>query len=61
MDFAEDYAIRKGYDSIRLDTFSKNPRNQKFYEIRGYHRLGNVYFSDQSADPFYCYELVLNK
>jgi ribosomal protein S18 acetylase RimI-like enzyme len=61
MDFAEDYAIRKEYDSIRLDTFSKNPRNQKFYEIRGYHRLGNVYFSDQSTDPFYCYELVLNK
>jgi len=61
MDFAEDFAIRNGYTSIRLDTFSKNLRNQKFYELRGYQRLGNVYFLDQSTDPFYCYELVLNK
>jgi len=61
MDFAEDFAIKNGYTSIRLDTFSKNLRNQKFYELRGYQRLGNVYFLDQSNDPFYCYELVLNK
>ena len=61
MDFAENFAIRNGYSSIRLDTFSKNHRNQKFYELRGYQRLGNVYFLDQSSDPFYCYELVLNK
>jgi ribosomal protein S18 acetylase RimI-like enzyme len=61
MDFAEDFAINNGYTSIRLDTFSKNLRNQKFYELRGYQRLENVYFLDQSNDPFYCYELVLNK
>ncbi len=61
MDFAEDLAIRNGYTSIRLDTFSKNLRNQKFYELRGYQRLENVYFLDQSTDPFYCYELILNK
>jgi ribosomal protein S18 acetylase RimI-like enzyme len=61
MDFAEGLAISNGYASIRLDTFSKNLRNQKFYELRGYQRLGNVYFLNQSKDPFYCYELVLNK
>lgn len=60
MDFAEDFAIKNNYSSIRLDTFSKNKKNQKFYELRGYKRLGNVYFLNQSKSPFYCYELVLN-
>lgn len=58
MDFAERYAIDNCYTSIRLDTFSKNKRNQKFYEIRGYKRLEEIYFPKQSEFPFYCYELV---
>ena len=58
MDFAESFAINNNYNSVRLDTFSKNKRNQKFYEIRGYKRLENIYFPKQSKDPFYCYELV---
>ena len=44
MDYAENYAIKNNYVSIRLDTFSKNPRNIKFYEIRGYINLGNIFF-----------------
>lgn len=59
MGFAEDYARKNQYDSIRLDTFSQNKRNQKFYESRGYQRLGNIYFPKQSIEPFYCYELLL--
>ena len=59
MDFAEERARELGCISIRLDTFSKNPRNQRFYENRGYTKLGDVFFPDQSPDPFYCYELVL--
>ena len=59
MDFAESYAKQNNYKSIRLDTFSKNFRNQRFYEQRGYVRLENVYFPQQSQDPFYCYELVI--
>jgi ribosomal protein S18 acetylase RimI-like enzyme len=58
MDFAEKLAIKKGCTSIRLDTFSQNSKNQKFYELRGYKRLGSVYFPQQSEFPFYCYELV---
>tara|TARA_Y100000385_G_scaffold238504_1_gene253521 strand:- start:14266 stop:14763 length:498 start_codon:yes stop_codon:yes gene_type:complete len=58
MTFAENYAKTNGYFSVRLDTFSQNKRNQKFYEIRGYKRLGNIYFPKQSKHPFYCYELV---
>ena len=59
MDFAENYGRQNNYESIRLDTFSKNTRNQKFYEQRGYVRLESVYFLNQSQDPFYCYELIL--
>ena len=59
MDFAEDFARENNYQSVRLDTFSLNRRNQRFYESRGYKRLGNIYFPKQSEAPFYCYELVL--
>ncbi len=59
MDFAEDYARNQNYKSIRLDTFSQNKRNQKFYESRGYQRLGKIYFPKQSDHPFYCYELLI--
>ena len=58
MDYAEAFAKAKKATSIRLDTFSQNHRNQRFYEARGYQRLGNIYFPKQSEHPFYCYELV---
>ena len=58
MAFAENYAIKNNYASIRLDTFSQNKRNQKFYELRGYKRLDDIYFPKQSEHPFHCYELV---
>jgi ribosomal protein S18 acetylase RimI-like enzyme len=61
MDFAEDFAIKKNYSSIRLDTFSKNARNQKFYELRAYKKLGSIYFPKQSEFPFYCYERLCKK
>ena len=56
MDFAEEFARENKYDSVRLDTFSQNQRNQKFYETRGYRRLGDIYFPKQSEHPFHCYE-----
>ena len=59
MDFAEKYAREKKIISIRLDTFSVNKRNLKFYESRGYGRLEEIYFPKQSEFPFYCYELIL--
>lgn len=59
MGFAEDYGRKSDYSSIRLDTFSQNKRNQHFYEIRGYQKLGDIYFPKQSEAPFHCYELVL--
>ena len=58
MDFAEEMARQNNYESVRLDTFSQNSRNQQFYEARGYQKLGNIYFPKQSEHPFYCYELL---
>lgn len=58
MDFAEEVARENNYESVRLDTFSQNSRNQQFYEKRGYRRLGDIYFPKQSEHPFYCYELL---
>ena len=60
MDFTENYAKENNFKSIRLDTFSQNKRNQLFYEKRNYTKLDKIYFSNQSEDPFYCYEKVLN-
>ncbi len=59
MDFAESFGVQQNALSIRLDTFSKNYRNQRFYEARGYQKVGNVYFPRQTEFPFHCYELVL--
>lgn len=59
MDYAEAYSKSNGFTSVRLDTFSQNKRNQRFYEQRGYQKLGDIFFPKQSTHPFHCYELVL--
>ena len=59
MDFAENFGKTNDYQAIRLDTFSQNKRNQKFYLSRGYTQLESIYFPNQSEFPFYCYELIL--
>ena len=60
MDFAEEFAKSNNYRSIRLDTFSQNPRNNKFYKSRGYNKLDDVYFPKQSEFPFHCYEKLVD-
>lgn len=59
MDFAEQHAAEQHYDSIRLDTFSQNPRNQQFYKRRGYTELGAVFLKYKKEHPYFCYELLL--
>lgn len=59
MAFAEQFALKNGYQSIRLDTFSKNPANQHFYEKRGFQKLGPIFFPKQSPHPFFCYEKII--
>jgi len=60
MDYAEAFAKSKNHKSIRLDTFSKNHRNNKFYKLRGYIKLGDVFFPSQSVFPFHCYEKLID-
>ena len=60
MDYAEAYAKSKNHKSVRLDTFSKNHRNNKFYKLRGYIKLDDVFFPNQSEFPFHCYEKLIN-
>ena len=60
MDFAESFAVENNFVSIRLDTFSLNHRNNKFYNSRGYTQLEDVFFPMQSEFPFHCYEKVLD-
>lgn len=55
MDFAENYSLQNGYTSIRLDTYSNNPKAVSFYEKRGYNKRGEVYFTGREL-PFFCFE-----
>lgn len=59
MSYAEEFTIQKGYKSIRLDTFSGNPKNNKFYTLQGYTKLEKIFYRDQSDMPFHCYEKIL--
>ncbi len=61
MDFAEHFAVQNNYDSIRLDTFSQNMRNQKFYLNRGYKELGSVFLSYKKDYPYLCYDMLTNE
>lgn len=60
MDFGEAFAKKNDCLSVRLDTFSKNPRNNRFYNARNYKKVGEVFFDQKSPHPFYCYEKVLS-
>lgn len=59
MDYAETLGRESHFDSIRLDTFSRNPRSNALYQRRGYIRCGDIHLPKQSKLPFHCYELAL--
>ena len=58
MDFAEKFAIKNNYSSIRLDAYSQNRRVIEFYKKRNYIIRGEVYFPYRN-DPFYGLEKEL--
>ena len=58
MDFAEEYAVKGIYTSIRFDAYSGNQRTLNFYEKRGYLKKGEVYFPGRNL-PFYCFEKLI--
>lgn len=55
MDFAEDYARRHKYKSIRLDAYSRNTSVINFYKNRAYKIRGEVHFPNR-IHPFFCLE-----
>ncbi|WP_320051957.1 GNAT family N-acetyltransferase [uncultured Acetobacteroides sp.] len=57
MAFAEDYAQRNGYSSIRLDCFTQNPASVALYERLGYAKAGTVTFR---KGVFYCFEKAIS-
>lgn len=59
MTFAENFARENNYQSVRLDTFSQNPRNLQFYSKRGYLKTGEIYFPRIKDFSFHCFELIL--
>jgi len=59
MNYIEKESKIRNVDSIRLDTFSVNEKNNKLYKGLGYKKLGQIYFRKQSDYPFNCYEKLL--
>jgi GNAT superfamily N-acetyltransferase len=57
-DFAEEYALKNGFSSIRIDTFSENPNMQRLIESKDYVRRGTIHFPTHKP-PFICYEKIL--
>lgn len=60
MSFAESYAAEQGYESIRLDAYSANPRAVAFYQRRGYWEAGRVRFPRRPL-PFLCFERPVSR
>jgi ribosomal protein S18 acetylase RimI-like enzyme len=60
--FAEKIAIEQGYQSIRLDSFSKNEKSLAFYRKAGYNDVGSITFTNKQEgdDRYICFEKVLN-
>ena len=56
MRFAEDYAGKNGYTSIRLDALAGNPISLGLYDSLGYRRCGT--FKGHQHDC-YCFEKIL--
>jgi GNAT superfamily N-acetyltransferase len=53
MNFAEAHAAGLGFDAVRLDAFSANPRALQLYQRLGYHDAGRVTFR---KGVFWCFE-----
>ena len=56
--FTEKLVLKRGLKSIRLDTYSGNPKAMEFYRRLGYAELGSI---DLKADKekYYCFEKII--
>ena len=58
MIFAENRVIEKGLKSIRLDTYSGNPKAMEFYRRLGYRELGSINLKP-NKNEYYCFEKII--
>ena len=58
MNFVEDLVVEKNLKSIRLDTYSGNPKAMEFYKQLGYTRLGHIYLKS-NKNEYYCFEKII--
>lgn len=56
MKFAEDAAVIRAYNCVRLDAFTQNPAAVTLYDRRGYRKAGIVHFR---KGEFFCYEKAI--
>jgi len=56
--FAENLVSEKGLNSIRLDTYSGNPKTMEFYLRLGYSKLGHIYLKE-GKNEYYCFEKII--
>jgi ribosomal protein S18 acetylase RimI-like enzyme len=55
LQFAEEFALKHGHSSIRLDVYSGNPGALALYERTGYREVGAIRFPNRPR-PYYCFE-----
>ena len=58
MIFTEKLVIERGLKSIRLDTYSGNPKAMEFYRRLGYRELGSINLKP-NKNEYYCFEKII--
>ena len=56
--FVEEVVVEEGYQSIRLDTYSGNPKAMEFYIRLGYTELGTIDLKP-NKEKYYCFEKII--
>ena len=56
--FTEKLAKKKGLKSIRLDTYSGNPKAMNFYKRLAYTELGSIDLK-ANKNEYYCFEKII--
>ena len=56
--FTENLVTEKGLNSIRLDTYSGNPKAMEFYRRLGYIELGTIDLKP-NKDKYHCFEKII--
>jgi ribosomal protein S18 acetylase RimI-like enzyme len=56
--FTEKLVVKKRLKSIRLDTYSGNPKAMEFYRRLGYTELGTIDLKSDK-DKYYCFEKII--